>query len=146
MPLSKPSLKLIRRFEAKVDRNGPRAGRLGRCWVWMGARSSKGYGSFAVTRHHIVGAHRVAWEIANGPIPDGLWVLHHCDNPPCVRRSHLFLGTNSINQLDSARKLRHHESRKTHCPVEHPYDAANTFLDRGLRTCRTCRNARRRVA
>jgi hypothetical protein len=50
--------------------------------------------------------HRVAWELAFGPIPEGLWVLHHCDNPPCVRPDHLFLGTNLDNVQDKCRKGR----------------------------------------
>lgn len=53
-------------------------------------------------------AHRLSWTIANGPIPDGVQVLHHCDNPPCVRPDHLFLGTIGDNIRDAAAKGRMH--------------------------------------
>lgn len=78
------------------------------CWVWTGAvvlGKREKYGRF-LFNGKVRGAHRVAWELTNGPIPEGIFVLHHCDNPPCVRPDHLFLGTNSTNMLDAARKGR----------------------------------------
>ena len=76
------------------------------CWEWQGARSASGYGSMfsASGGHHV--AHRVIWEDVNGPIPDGLWVLHRCDNPPCCRPDHLFLGTPADNTADMIAKGR----------------------------------------
>jgi hypothetical protein len=78
------------------------------CFLWVGAWGTKGYGQF-----HIGGrsgaahkAHRVAWELANGPIPVGLQVLHKCDTPCCVNPDHLFLGSNLDNHRDKARKGR----------------------------------------
>jgi len=71
--------------------------------VWIGYRTNKGYGQF---KYRIDGvrrtarAHRAAWEHANGPIPDGLHVLHTCDNPACVNIEHLYLGTNDDNIAD----------------------------------------------
>lgn len=73
------------------------------CWLWKGSMYPNGYGSF---KHHQK-AHRVAFEICHGPIPSGLWVLHKCDNPPCVRPDHLFLGTPSDNARDMIKKNRH---------------------------------------
>jgi hypothetical protein len=71
------------------------------CWVWNGTCWEKGYGRLGDKR-----AHRVMWAIVNGPIPPGLQVLHHCDNPPCVRPEHLFLGTQLDNMRDMIAKGR----------------------------------------
>jgi len=57
-------------------------------------------------RQKLMVAHRVAWIVSRGPIPDGLFVLHKCDNRACVRLSHLFLGTKSDNNKDMAKKFR----------------------------------------
>lgn len=87
------------------------------CWVWKGTSTKGGYGQFSVPdrakgRNVLRLAHRISYEMANGPIPSGLDALHTCDNPPCVRPDHLFLGTDSDNQRDAVRKGRHVGSRK----------------------------------
>jgi hypothetical protein len=69
------------------------------CWEWQGARKPEGYGIAKVGKRN-VGAHRVSWELNFGAIPAGLAVLHHCDNPPCVRPNHLFIGTWAMNARD----------------------------------------------
>ncbi len=80
------------------------------CWQWTGHQSQDGYGQFKECIDGVaksVRAHRKAWELTNGAIPDGLLVLHHCDNRLCVRvDDHLFLGTNDDNMADLARKGR----------------------------------------
>lgn len=75
------------------------------CWVWKSRLSSSGYGEFYYHGKNIK-AHRFSWVIAHGEIPDGLLVCHHCDNPPCVRPNHLFLGTSLDNLRDCQAKGR----------------------------------------
>src|SRR5690348_16844605 len=72
-------------FWSRVDRRSP-----GECWVWTRGRLKAGYGQLTVGGKCRT-AHRIAWELTNGPIPDGLSVLHRCDNPPCCNPAHLFL-------------------------------------------------------
>ena len=76
------------------------------CDEYPGCTNAYGYG---VQRHEGKAqlAHRVAWEKANGPIPEGLCVLHECDNPPCRNVEHLFLGTRVDNNADKMAKGRH---------------------------------------
>lgn len=91
------------RFWKKVTRSDG-------CWTWNASRCRDGYGTCFIPGKHIVGAHRVAWTIANGlergAIPEGRSVLHHCDNPACVNPAHLFLGTQLDNVRDMGRKGR----------------------------------------
>lgn len=76
------------------------------CWLWLGGLFESGYGRFSQEPWLSVRAHRYAWEITYGPIPEGLIVCHHCDTPRCVKPAHLFLGTHKDNAEDRDRKGR----------------------------------------
>ena len=76
-----------------------------KCWNWTASIRTGGYGQIA-WRGRPIGAHRASWFIHNGPIPEGLDVLHKCDNRRCVRPGHLFLGTNDDNNADREKKGR----------------------------------------
>lgn len=112
------------------------------CLEWTGSLSTTGYGHIKVTGKPTK-THRIAWELTNGPIPDGMFVCHHCDNPPCCDVTHLFLGTNADNLADMSAKGRHHSQVITHCPSGHEYDEANTKFYGGRRYCRACHKSGR---
>ena len=84
------------------------------CWEWTAGRNALGYGNCWFHGRHQM-AHRVAWIVANGDIPDGLLSLHKCDNPPCCNPAHLFLGTSQDNADDRDQKGRlNHSSGEKH--------------------------------
>jgi hypothetical protein len=83
------------------------------CWEWDAQRSPDGYGQARWNDRQYEQAHRRAWLLTRGPIPDGIRVLHHCDNPPCVRPTHLFLGT----QLDNIRDMDAKGRRRSSSPT-----------------------------
>lgn len=86
------------RFWRRVDQAGD-------CWVWTGSKTPHGYGTVRWSGDRLY-SHRLAYTLANGPIPDGMFVCHRCDNPPCVRPDHLWLGTNADNIADRHQKGR----------------------------------------
>lgn len=91
------------RFWAKVDKSAD-------CWLWKSTINAQGYGQYGKKingKTVSFKAHRVAWEITHGPISTSkLYVCHRCDNPPCVRPDHLFLGTQFDNMKDMTSKGR----------------------------------------
>lgn len=123
------------RFWAKVRKSTG-------CWTWLGTTNNEGYGHIRAPRNGpLVKVHRYSWELHNGPIPNGMHVLHTCDNPSCVRPSHLFLGDHATNMKDRMDKgrTRNGNMGKTHCPQGHEYNAANTYTSKqGKRHCRVC--------
>lgn len=122
-------------FWAKVDK-GPD------CWIFHGASTAPGWHGVISMRGHRIVAHRVAWELTYGPIPAGLRVLHRCDNPPCVRPDHLWLGTQRDNMRDAASKGRMGPQIRdfTHCKHGHLLAGDNVYIHpgHGRRTCREC--------
>ena len=96
---------VARRFWPKVDKRGPDD-----CWNWTGAKWNFGHGAFSLvtTRNSEkqTGAHRVSYQLAFGPIPEGMLVCHSCDNPSCVNPRHLFVGSNLDNMRDMVAKGR----------------------------------------
>jgi hypothetical protein len=93
----------LNRLLAKLDRADD-------CWPFKGARSARGYGRFAFAGKNRL-AHRVAYELLCGPVPDGAVIMHSCDNPPCCNPAHLRIGTQSDNVADMRSK-----GREVHAP------------------------------
>ena len=91
----------VQRFEQKVERIP-----FCECHIWTAAASKRGYGKFTMKSGSWELAHRVAYKLYSGVIPDGMSVLHKCDNPHCVNPKHLYLGTYKDNALDRETRYR----------------------------------------
>jgi len=109
------------RFWGKVDKERSNVFYNGtRCWEWTAGREGDGYGSFRLDgKQHK--AHRISWILNFVEIPQGMGVLHHCDNPPCVNPEHLFLGTHKDNMQDKAMKGRNKKYRPLTPPKPRKY-------------------------
>lgn len=137
---------LAERFNDKVKRIGAQPDE---CHEWGGATQGappgvQGYGHISEggRRGRILLAHRVAWEIENGPIPEGLQVDHLCRNRKCVNPAHLEI----VTQRENGRRGLKGELR-THCKHGHEYTAKSTYVNKyGHRNCRICRHSLRESA
>lgn len=125
---------LEERFWMKVDKTGP-----GGCWLWTASQNTHGYGKFWVDGH-TVPAHRIAYLLGVGPIPEGMDIDHvrtkGCHHRHCV---------NYEDHLEPVTKLENHRrgsrATKTHCPRGHEYAGENLYSRPGTahRGCRACR-------
>lgn len=126
-----PKILLKERFERKVAA-GPG------CMMWMAYRDYRGYGRFAVNEIPVL-AHRVAYELYVGPIPDGLTLDHLCRNHSCVNVQHLEPVTHRVN-CQRGKLGQYQRIKKKNCVRGHPYNQANTYIREkdGSRVCRAC--------
>jgi hypothetical protein len=100
----------LARFWRKIENTDP-----AKCWNWLAGVSKYGYGKLRVKvdgQWKIMASHRLSYMIHRGDIPEGVNVLHSCDNPPCVNPEHLFLGTQLDNVKDMHEKGRDNNQRK----------------------------------
>ena len=131
------------RFWIKVDKRDG-------CWLWRGPLhrgglgNGGGYGRFytkGLTVRREFYAHRIAYELLNGPIPLGLTIDHLCRNRGCVNPAHMEIVSVAINVLRGIGPAAQH-AIVIHCPKGHPYDLLNTIWEgNGWRKCRECRRA-----
>lgn len=137
-----PRKTVEQRFWEKVDRQGN-----GDCWPWLGCLGTGGYAMFWNGERNMH-AHRFAYELLVGPIPEGLVLDHLCRVRHCVNPAHLEPVTHAENIRRGEGWAGQH-ARKTHCPQGHPYDEENTIYRVrksrwGRSTARECRICRRR--
>lgn len=128
MSYGRPRQNREARFWAKVRRSDG-------CWEWQGSLSSKGYGVFWDADHkNNLLAHRVAYELVTGPIPDGLQLDHLCRNRRCVNPAHLEPVTGKENLLRGDTHAANNASKEV-CKNGHPFDVVRPDGSRGCRTC-----------
>lgn len=130
VPKRKRGRPVAERFWGKVCKHGPDG-----CWVWLGAKDPNGYGVFNVVPY-LDRAHRIAYELTQGDIPEGLTIDHLCFNKSCCNPAHLEAVSHQTNIL------RAHDVRG--CINGHPWDEATIYIrpDKGTRQCRQCARER----
>lgn len=142
-------------FQPVVPRFWSNVQKTDSCWPWIGSIEGRGYGQFKIGGRQVM-AHRFAYELLVGPIPERHDIDHTCHNTDancpggwscqhrrCVNPAHLEPITHQANVL-RGKGLAAVQARRTHCPQGHPYDEANTYVDRARRRhCRTCMRVRR---
>lgn len=140
MKLSTPEVKRFWSYVSKDSNDG--------CWMWTSFTGPRGYGRFFISRktsglkQRLFTAHRIAWELLQGPIPAGLQLDHLCRVHGCVNPAHLEIVTCKENIL-RGESLSAKNAKKTHCPRGHALAGDNLYLYRGRRGCDACRRAYR---
>lgn len=131
------------RASPMVERFWPKVNKTKTCWLWTGSKNNKGYGQIArgapaPRNKKMVYAHRVSYEMVNGPIPEGLSLDHLCRMPSCVNPAHLEAVTHKENTLRGV-GFAAVNARKTHCPKGHPLSGENLCVPRmPWRICKEC--------
>ena len=128
-------------LKSTYDKVMSKTKKVGDCLEFTGAKTN-GYGRVGINGKHFTTS-RFVWSHHHGPIPEGLFVLHRCDNSPCLNVDHLFLGTAKDNTQDMMKKGRANfgirNAEKTHCSNGHPFSGSNVITPkRGGRACREC--------
>lgn len=109
------------------------------CWIWQRSVSTAGYGHIW-DGGKLLAAHRVAYELVKGLIPEGLTLDHLCRNRRCINPDHLEAVTHRVNVL-RGESFAAENANKARCPQGHPYNEANTYLyPSGARACHICRH------
>ncbi len=136
------------RFWAKVDADGD-------CWIWTGAIGTHGYGVFCETgvrsgQRKTMTAHRYAYQLLVGPIPEDMTLDHLCRNRPCLNPDHLEICAlaENIRRAIKGRKFPNRKPKpvRAQCKEGHPMSGDNLYVTpRGVRVCRTCQSARGRA-
>jgi hypothetical protein len=124
----------LERFLAKIIRGSKEE-----CWIWTGKPDSKGYGHFGISAWPYQ-AHRIAYQLAIGPIPEGRQVHHNCDIRNCVNPHHL----EALTVVEHIDKTSGHPKNLTHCKRGHEFTKENTALYKGIRRCKACTSYRQR--
>ncbi|AGY47183.1 HNH endonuclease [Clavibacter phage CN1A] len=135
--LGRPPIPLKDRFWAKVTKTDT-------CWLWTASKNSKGYGRIKVGKRYVA-AHRVAYQMEVGPIPEGLQLDHvkarGYVNRHCVKPAHLEPVTARVN-IARGNGIASQNARKTHCLRDHEFTKENTYLIGTRRQCKTCARLR----
>lgn len=130
----------LERYRGKFNRLAGTRSNTGECWLWSGAKNAGGYGLIYVNGR-MVRAHRLAWELYRGPIPDGMQIDHRCRARPCVNPEHLRTVTLVQNVLENSIGPTAVNAQKTACPRGHQL----TKRSDGHRTCLSCDAERHRI-